>query len=241
MTHDADRRRVLTGIAGAGLAALLPPPAVAQAATLTSLRSTAKSWLWAAEDFAAGNGDFERASLRVSSSATGRGVNTDALLSGATDVLLGAATQTMRVQIPGRPVKMIAGMVNKYASHIVIKRQHLERAGVTENSPAEARAAALKGLKLGTTGAGAAPDALFRYVLGLAKLDPDREVQLVPIQGGGPAMLAAFERSAIDGFSLSSPTSDLAVTKFGGAYLFRMTRNPPPALADYLYRSEEHV
>jgi hypothetical protein len=67
-------------------------------------------------------------------------------------------------------------------------------------------------------------------------LNPDTEAQLVTIQGGGPAMLAALERgNVIDGFCLSSPTSDLAVMRSGAAHLVNMTRNPPPEFADYLY------
>ncbi|MBL8700306.1 MAG: ABC transporter substrate-binding protein [Alphaproteobacteria bacterium] len=230
--RDALKAGLLFGSAGA----LVPLLARGQApAELKSLRSTAKSWLWAAEDFAMGNGDYERNGLKIAATATGRGVNTDGLLSGATDVLLGAATQTMRVQILGRPVKMIAGMVNKYASHVVVKKALMDKAGVTEGSPVAQKVAVLKGLKLGTTGPGAAPDSLFRYLLGLGGLDPNRDCELVSIQGGGPAMLAGFERGVIDGFTLSSPTSDLAVQRFAGAYLFDMTRNPPAQLADYLY------
>ena len=44
-----------------------------------------------------------------------------------------------------------------------------------------------------------------------------------------------MERGVIDGFCLSSPTSDIAVSKFGGAYLLNMATNPPPELANYLY------
>lgn len=232
-----DRREALrAGILVGAMGALMPLVARAQAPSeMRSLRSTAKSWLWAAEDFAVGNGDFERNGLKIAATATGRGVNTDGLLSGATDVLLGAATQTMRVQILGRPVKMIAGTVNKYASHVVVKKALMDKAGVTETSPVAQKVAVLKGLKLGTTGPGAAPDSLFRYLLGLGGLDPNRDCELVSIQGGGPAMLAGFERGVIDGFTLSSPTSDLAVQRFAGAYLFDMTRNPPPQLADYMY------
>ncbi|MBM3525414.1 MAG: ABC transporter substrate-binding protein [Alphaproteobacteria bacterium] len=141
----------------------------------------------------------------------------------------------MRVQILGRPVKMIAGTVNKYASHVVVKKAAMDKAGVSESSPIAQKVAVLKGMKLGTTGPGAAPDSLFRYLLGLGGLDPNRDCELVSIQGGGPAMLAGFERGVIDGFTLSSPTSDLAVQRFAGAYLFDMTRNPPPQLVDYMY------
>ncbi|WP_439579651.1 ABC transporter substrate-binding protein [Elioraea sp.] len=220
---------------GAASALLFAPAARAQTAELSTLRATSKSWLWAAEDYAGGRGMFEKAGLRVRMAATERGVNQDALLAGATDILLGAPTQNMRVQIRRQPVKMICGMVNKYASNIVIKKEHADRAGVTEASDPAAKGRALRGLRLGTTGVGAGPDQLIRYVMRLGGLDPDREAQLVPVRGGGPAMLAAMQNNQLDGFCLSSPTSDLAVQRFGAVYMFNMATNPPPALADYLY------
>ena len=47
--------------------------------------------------------------------------------------------------------------------------------------------------------------------------------------------MAALTQGVIDGFCLSSPTSDLAVGKFECAYLFNMVTNPPPELAEYTY------
>jgi ABC-type nitrate/sulfonate/bicarbonate transport system substrate-binding protein len=227
------RRALLQGAASALLVGGIAPAYAA--GSLTSLRSTAKSWLWAPEDFAIASGLFDRSGLKVEMAATLRGVNQDALLGGACDVLLGAATQNMRVQIRRQPVKMICGFVNKFASNVVISKALADRAGITEASPVAAKAAVLRGLRLGTTGAGAAPDQLLRYLMGKAGIDPDKDALLVPITGGGAAMLAALHNAKIDGFCLSSPTSDVAVEKFGATYLFNMTTNPPPELADYLY------
>lgn len=235
MNRDAERRLILKGISTVTLMGALPALAQGGPGKLTSLRSTARSWLWSPEDYAAGRNFFDAASVKIELAATNRGVNQDALLSGAADVLIGAPTQNMRVQIRKQPVKMICGFVNKFASNIVVKKGFAEKAGVTEASSVEAKAAALKGLKIGTTGPGAGPDQLVRNILWRAKVDPDRDAQLVPIQGGPSAMIAAFDRSQIDAFCLSSPTSDVAVTKFGGVYLFNMVTNPPPDLTEYLY------
>jgi ABC-type nitrate/sulfonate/bicarbonate transport system substrate-binding protein len=111
----------------------------------------------------------------------------------------------------------------------------LKRLGITEQSPVDRKAAALKGLRLGTTGPGAAPDALFRWLAVQAKLDPNTDLRLVPMQGGGPGMLAALQQNVIDGFCLSSPTSDLAVKDRDCGYLFNMALNPPAALKEYNY------
>jgi NitT/TauT family transport system substrate-binding protein len=239
MDRTRERRLILKGIATVSLAGAMPP-ALSQAGAvgrLTSIRSTARSWLWSPEDYAAQAKLFDKSGASVGLAATNRGVNQDALLSGAADILLGAPTQNMRVQIRKQPVKMICGFVNKFASNVVVKKPLADKAGVTEASTVAAKAAVLKGLRIGTTGSGGGPDQLTRYLMNLAKINPDREAQLVPLQGGPAAMIAAFDKGVIDGFCLSSPTSDVAVSKFGGVYLFNMVNNPPPDLADYLYIS----
>lgn len=241
---DSSRREVIraTSVLG-GMAALQGfatvvglgvTPAMAATMQISSLRSTSRSWLWGAEDFAIDGKHFEQSGLKVAMAATERGVNHDALLGGASDVLLGAPQQNMRVQILGKPVVVFAGMVNKYASNIVIKKSILDKLGVNENSPLERRCNALKGLRLGTTGPGGAPDQLFRHFIKLAGLEPNKDANLVPIRGGA-AMVAGMEKDQIDGFCLSSPTSDLAVRRAGAAYLFNMANNPPTGFEDFLY------
>jgi ABC-type nitrate/sulfonate/bicarbonate transport system substrate-binding protein len=222
---------------GAGLAAAgLPRFAIAQAVPeLQTMRSTSKSWLWAAEDYANAAGFFERARVRVVSNASNRGTNIAALGGSGVDIVLGDPGEAMRARAQGFPVKSFVGTVNKYASNVVIRKPVLERLGVTEASPVPQKIAALKGLRLGTTGPGAAPDALFRWLAVQGRMDPNSDIRLVPIQGGGPGMLAGLQQNVIDGFCLSSPTSDLAVQDRDCAYLFNMALNPPPELAEYLY------
>jgi NitT/TauT family transport system substrate-binding protein len=236
MNEQRERRLVLQGALGVLATAGLPQLAWAQDKDkLSSLRSTSRSWLWSAEDYAAHEKLFEKSGLAVELASTNRGVNQDALLSGAAEVLLGSPATNMRVQLQGRPVKMICGWVNKFASNVVVKKTIADKAAVTERSPVDAKAAVLRGLRIGTTGAGSGPDQLARYLMGRGKVDPDRDAQLVPVQGGPAAMLAAFDKGQIDGFCLSSPASDVAIAKFGGTYLFNMVTNPPPELNDFLY------
>lgn len=211
-------------------------PALAQSVgSLTSLRSTSKSWLWAAEDYGVARRHFDASSgLKVEQASTQRGVNHDALIGGAADILLGSPIQNMRVQFRNQPVVLILSMVNKFASNIVIKKDIADRLGVTEASPLEAKGRALRGLRLGTTGPGGGPDQLLRWALRRAGLDPATDAQLSPIRGGA-AMIAAMERGQIDGFCLSSPTSDIAIQRAGATYLFNMATNPPAQLADFPY------
>jgi NitT/TauT family transport system substrate-binding protein len=230
----APTRRLVVGSALA--AGVLPRFAIAQAIPeLQTMRSTAKSWLWAAEDYANSGGFFERARVKVVSNASNRGTNIAALGGSGVDIVLGDPGEAMRARSQGFPVKSFIGSVNKYASNVVIRKPVLARLGVSEASPVAQKIAALKGLRLGTTGPGAAPDALFRWLALQGGMDPNSDIRLVPITGGGPGMLAGLQQNVIDGFCLSSPTSDLAVQDRDCGYLFNMALNPPPQLAQYLY------
>lgn len=231
-------RRSLLATAGSALALPAAPVRVfAQAPMpeLQTMRSTAKSWLWAAEDYAQAGGFFDRARVKVVSNASNRGTNIAALAGSGVDIVLGDPGEAMRGKGSGMAIKTFIQTVNKYASNVVIKKSVLERLGVNEASPVERKIAALKGLRLGTTGPGAAPDALFRWLAVNGNINPNTEMRLVTIQGGGPGMLAGLQQDVIDGFCLSSPTSDLAVQTRDCAYLFNMALNPPPFFQNYLY------
>ncbi len=232
------RRTTLGTILAAGTAtALLPRKIFAQAPVpeLQTLRSTSKSWLWAAEDYANAGGFFERARVKVVSNASNRGTNIAALSGSGVDIVLGDPGEAMRAKSQGLPIKSLIGTVNKLASNVVLRTPVLARTGVTEASPVEAKYAALRGLRLGTTGPGGAPDQLLRWMALKAGMNPNSDIRLVPIQGGGPGMMAGLQQNVIDGFCLSSPTSDLAVQDRDCGYLFNMALNPPPEFDQYLY------
>ncbi len=235
MTRFA-RRELLKGSAALGLAAALPVRLHAQTTpTVQTLRSTSKSWLWAAEDYATARGFFAKAGVQVVSNASNRGTNVAALAGSGVDVVLGDPGEASRARSQGLAIRSIVSTVSKYASNVVIANGVLKRLGVTEASPEAQKITALKGLRLGTTGPGAAPDALFRWLAVQGKFDPNTDLRLVPIQGGGPGMLAGLQQGVIDGFCLSSPTSDLAVKDRDCGYLFNMALNPPAALKEYNY------
>jgi ABC-type nitrate/sulfonate/bicarbonate transport system substrate-binding protein len=199
------------------------------------MRSTARSWLWLAEDYGRAGGFFAKAGVTVVSNASNRGVNIQALAGGGVDIVLGDPGELMNARAQDFAVRGFVQSVGKYASHVVVKQSVLDAAKVTEASPVAAKIAVLKGLNLGTTGPGAAPDNLFRWLAGHGGLDPNKDLRLVPIQGGGPGMVAGLQQNVIDGFCLSSPSADIAVSKAGCGYLFDMALNPPPEFSSYCY------
>ena len=228
------RRPLLAGLAAT--ATSLPLVAIGQPIpALQTMRSSARSWIWIAEDYANASGFFTQAGVKVTSNASGRGNNVPALAGSGVDIVLGDQSATLPGIAQGFRVRTFVQLTNRYATHVVVKRSVLDRLGVTQDSPLEQRYAALKGLTLGTTGPGSATDTLLRWLGVQAGLDPGTQMRLVPVQGGGPGMIAGVQQGALDGFSLSSPTSDIAVLRTGCGYLFEMCRNPPPAMDPFCY------
>ncbi len=226
------RRTLLTAAA----ASALPRFAIAQAMPeLTTIRSTSKSWIWMAEDYALNGGFFTQAGVKVSANASNRGTNMSALVGPSVDVEWGDPGEAMNGKKEGLQFRTIGQTVGKFGSHVVVKKEILDKAGITEASPIEKKVAVLRGLRMGNTGPGGAPDNMLRWLAIKGGMDPNKDVQLVGIQGGGPGMVAALGQGVIDGFCLSSPTSDIAVAKFGCAYLFQMVNNPPAEFANYTY------
>jgi hypothetical protein len=58
-------------------------------------------------------------------------------------------------------------------------------------------------------------------------VNTETDVELVPVRGRGAAMFAALKQGTIDGFALSSPTSDVAGRDIGAAYLIDIRRCRP--------------
>ncbi len=227
------RRRTLLAAAGA---AALPRFAIAQEMPeLQTLRSTSKSWLWLAEDYGRAGGFFQQAGVKVVSNASNRGTNIAALAGSGVDIVLGDPGEAFNARAQNLAIRSFVETVGKFSSHVVLKADLMQQAGVTEASPVADKIALLRGKRLGTTGPGGAPDALFRWLALQGGMDPNKDFRLVPIQGGGPGMIAGLQQGVIDGFCLSSPSADLAVLKAGCAYLFDMAVNPPPALKSFCY------
>lgn len=232
MHHTIGRRGLL---AGAVAAPFVSRAALSQTPPqLTTLRSIAVSWLWGAEDYAQAGGFFTKAGIAVVSNASNRGTNVAALQGGGVDVVLGSLEEPIRSRASGLAIKTFASTVNKWASHLLVSKAIMERAGVTDASPLEQKLALLRGRRIGTTGPGAAPDALARYLCILGGIDPERDAQLVPT-GNGPPQIAALQQGAIDAVVASSPTSDLAILTASCAYLFQNVLNPPPKLKEWQF------
>jgi sulfonate transport system substrate-binding protein len=131
-------------------------------------------------------------------------------------------------------VVMAHDILNRVTLTLVMRKEAAERANVTAASPLRDRLSALKGLKIGITSPGSPTDTYMRYYLASVGLDPERDVELVPL-GGGSALLAALEKGQIDAYHLSPPTPYVAAEKGFGVVLIDGPKGEVPELDKYDY------
>ncbi|MPZ62855.1 MAG: hypothetical protein GEU93_16500 [Propionibacteriales bacterium] len=200
---------------------------------LTLTQSTT-GFLYLPSYIAESAGYYEDEGLDVTIKDLGGGSeNVAAVASDSADVALTAYSTIVTSREEGAPVVAIGSVMDQYASNIVISQEAADRAGVTEDSSPEAKIRALKGLKLGITSPGSGTDQLFHYLFEQVGMDADDDAELLPIGSGAP-MVAAFRSGQIDGFSLSSPTSDQAAAQ-GGVMLFDLSSGEYEPLNPFLY------
>ncbi|MEU1758411.1 ABC transporter substrate-binding protein [Micromonospora sp. NPDC005686] len=202
----------------------------------TTIRSTATSYIWAPFLVAEKKGYFAEEGLQQSGKVAGQGVVANIVLAGDAEFVVGSPMDTMKSTAVGQPLISFCGMVTTLATNIVVSAESFEKAGLSDSSTPEQRGAAMRGMKLASTGVAGTPDLLIRYVSSnLGKLDPNKDLQIVPIQGGGSAMLAAVKNKQIDGMAISSPISDQAISDLGMKYLYDMSKDPVQPLVGFPY------
>ena len=162
----------------------------------------------------------------------GGGAAMSGLVGGSVQICSCSVQNAINATEKGAPVKLIGAMIDQYASNVVVTEETAKRIGLTPEMPMDKRLAALKGLKIAAAGAGGSADFLVRHLAGAAKLSPESDMSLLYMNDSG-AMLASFDRDRIDGFALSSPTSDIAILDHKGKMLIDMSAGQYRPLAGY--------
>jgi NitT/TauT family transport system substrate-binding protein len=162
----------------------------------------------------------------------GGGAAISGLASGSVELCSCVPQNAINAAVKGSDVKMIGTIIGQYASNVVLRDDVAKRLNLTRETPMAERLAALRGLKIGASGAGSSTDFLIRYMAKRAGLSPERDFTVLFLAGGGP-ILAAFSQKRIDGFVLSSPTSDIAVMRYHGQLLIDMSRGELEDLRGY--------
>lgn len=213
-----------------------PGSEAASQAQYSTIRSTAVSWIWAPFLVAEDQGYFGDEGVDHEGVVAGQGVVANIVISGDADLVVGSPMDAMKATAVGQPLISFCNMVNTFATNVVVSGDAFDAAGLTDDSSAEERAAAMQGLRLASTGVASAPDLLIRYIAStLGNLDASTDVRIIAIQGGGSAMLAAVDNDQIDGMAISSPISDQGVEQLGMRYLFNMPEDPIASLTGFPY------
>jgi NitT/TauT family transport system substrate-binding protein len=131
-------------------------------------------------------------------------------------------------------VVLVRDILDRVTLTLVMRKEIAARKGVTGQSPLQARLAALRGLKIGITSPGAPTDTYMRYYLRSVGMNPERDVQLIPV-GGASSLLAALQKRQIDAYHLSPPTPYVAAEQGFGTVLIDGVKGEVPDLNNFAY------
>lgn len=189
-------------------------------------------------------GLFAETGLEVKVAEANSGADaTAALVGGSADINAGTFGDILLARAQGAPIVAFAASGNQEISNLVVKESVLQEKGITADSSPEEKIRALQGLNIGVTSPGSSTDLLIRAILLQNGMNPDEDVNIVPV--GASAMGAAFSRGDIEAFALSSPSANAAAEAGDGEVLINFSVGEYPGVADTLFMtmntSEEAV
>lgn len=186
------------------------------------INASVGGFIYLASHIAAEAGLYDEFRVNVTYEELGGG-SIPALLSGDSDVAMTATNRAFTLRNEGRDVKGFGMGILPNTSTFVVAGEIYEAAGLTEESSIEDKMNAVRGTVLGTTSPGAGADVILRAMLREGGLDPDVDVEILYLEAGA-AVLAAFERRDVQGFTFSPPTSTRAIQQYGGEILLSLAR-----------------
>ncbi len=157
-----------------------------------------------------------------------------ALISGQVQIFDADPFQAVQLRRQGKQILFIYNLTKRVTLDMVMHPEVARARNISRSTPIAQRFAGLRGLKLGITRPGAATDVYMRYYLKRVGLNPDRDVQIVSVGGGGP-LLAALRTRQIDAFHLSAPTPYLAEKDGFGTVVIKSSAGDVPELDNFMY------
>lgn|GEM_PF-724438 len=152
-----------------------------------------------------------------------------AVISGNVNLYIGSTGSAIRAVQSGTDAVIIGTVMSEISLNIVMSGKAAQQRHVTADTPVQQRIAALKGLKIGVTGAGGATHQVIQYALKSAGMDPTRDATLAFV-GSGADMLGAMSSGNVDAIVGANPTSDMAILQHHGVLLVNGTTGEYPGL-----------
>lgn len=159
---------------------------------------------------------------------TGGATALAATLAGNANVYIGAPSSALGAASKGGDAVMFGAIMTEVALNIVLQRQIAEKLGLSAESSDAERFKALKGLKIGVTGAGSATHQVAQYALKTGGLDPERDATVVFVNSSED-MRAAYNAKRVDAVITANPSSDDLVGQ-GSFLLFNGSAGGYPGL-----------
>ncbi|MBA4788375.1 MAG: ABC transporter substrate-binding protein [Pseudomonadota bacterium] len=156
-----------------------------------------------------------------------------ATLGGSVDVCGLVMSDIILAAAKGQKIQAFAPSMSQYASDAVISVAAAQKAGIVPGMPLKERMARLKGMALAISGRGSGTDKLWRYLLALGGLDPDKDVTLTVVKLD--QMYPALKSGQIDGFNTTAPANNRAVDDGIAVWVARPSQGEVPGLEDFLY------
>jgi len=162
----------------------------------------------------------------------GVGVN-NALAAGSIEFAYGSAPTMIRGNARDQKTVAIATALNRVQLELIMSKSAAAAAGITESSPIEKKAQAMRGRKMGVDSINSVVHSYLRYVARKGGVDPERDITVTSLQG--PAGLAAIKNGSIDGFTMSLPWTLIPVHEGTAIRLVSSPRSDLPELEPFVY------
>lgn len=158
-----------------------------------------------------------------------------AVVSGSSQFTVTAPQASFIARNEGADLVVVGSAITQLASNVVVSKEWAAKNHIADNSSYEDRLKALRGSKIGITTPGSGTEQLIRFLAEQGKLDPARDLSIVPL-GSTTAMLPALSQGQVDGFTSSPPVPDKAAHDFGAVTLFNLIGGQVKPLDGFLYQ-----
>ncbi|WP_271585126.1 ABC transporter substrate-binding protein [Bradyrhizobium sp. CCBAU 45389] len=228
------RRTMLGGMAGGALAGAITRGQAQGAGRPVTIAIGGYTFAYLPLLVATAAGFMKDAGLDVSLIDTGSGTNSmAAILGGSVDVAGLVMSDVILAVAKGQKINAFAPLMSQYASDAVISRKTAEKIGLAPEMPLKERMARMKGLTLAISGRGSGTDKIWRYLLSLGGLDPEKDVSLTVVKLD--KMYLALRSGQIDGFNTTAPANNQAVEDGLAVWAARPSHGEVPGIENFLY------
>lgn len=176
---------------------------------------------------------WERQGLKVKLTLVSGIGAANAVLAGSVEFSSSSGPTVIRANARGQRLFAIANTIEKPMVEIVVSQDIARRSGLSEKSPVEKRAGALRGLRMAVDSVNSVVHGYLKYFARKGGVDPEREITVTPM--APPNMLAALKSGAIDGFTMSLPWPLIPVHEGRAMRLVSSARGDLPELNPFAY------